>query len=127
MNYSTPSLRPPFDLSNRAFRLEWWIDDELVWSGESSETADGFAYCCEECGHRVWAYKRFPNRALLTMYVSCARHQSSRPFEIPGSLVLWFHDETRAMPDALVEREAEIHLAYYERMTNERDTLKTAA
>lgn len=115
-----------FDLSNSAFTLQWWVEGALVAEVKTSESSDGFAYFCEAC-EAVWAAKYFPNRAVLRFYGACARHPSSRG-EVPGSLVLWWHDELERMPAVLVEREYTLHLNHYLKETsNERDTFKQAA
>jgi hypothetical protein len=114
-----------FDLSNSSFDLEWWIEGTRYARVKSPESGDGFAYFCEAC-EAVWAAKYFPNRAVTKFYGACARHPSSRG-EVPGSLVLWWHDELERMPAALVEREYLIHLTHYERECHERDTLERQA
>lgn len=115
-----------FDLTNSSFTLQWWIEGALVAEVKSPESGDGFVYFCEAC-EAVWAAKYFPNRALIKFYGACARHPPSRG-EVPGSLVLWWHDELERMPAVLVEREYDIHLNHYLKETSdERDTFKQAA
>jgi hypothetical protein len=116
---------PDFDLSNSSFDLEWWIEGTRYARVKSPESSDGFAYVCEECG-TPWAYKYFPNRALIKFYGACPKHPSSRG-EVPGSLILWWVDELDRLPPALVEREYQIHLTHYERECHERDTLERKA
>jgi len=114
------------DLSNSAFDLEWWIEGTRYARVKTAESGDGFAYFCEAC-EAVWAAKYFPNRAVMRFYGACAGCPPSRG-EVPGSLILWFHDEMERMPAVLVQREYEIHLKHYlEETSHERDTLKQAA
>lgn len=127
MKSSTPlPVSPPPDPSNETYRLEYWAEGVFQAELLSRETADGFAFVCEECGHRMWGAKYFPNRALIKFYSACPAHPPTRG-EIPGSMICWWSDELERMPAALVEREYALHLAYYERITHERDTLKQAA
>ena len=114
------------DLSNSSFSLEWWADGHLVEVVKSPESGDGFLYFCEDCG-QPWAAKYFPNRAIMKFYGACRNHPSSRG-EVPGSLILWWHDELERMPAMLVEREYDLHLKHYlEETSHERDTLAEAA
>jgi hypothetical protein len=114
------------DLSNSSFTLQWWIEGTLVSEVKSPESGDGFVYFCEAC-EAVWAAKYFPNRAIIKFYGACPKHPSSRG-EVPGSLVLWWHDELERMPAVLVEREYDIHLTHYLTETaHERDTLERQA
>ena len=114
------------NLSNDSFILQWWVDREMLAEIHTPETGDGFVYFCEAC-EAPWAVKYFPNRATVRFYGACKDHPSSRG-EVPGSLILWYHDELERMPAVLVQREYEIHLKHYlEETSHERDTLKQAA
>jgi hypothetical protein len=101
------------DPSNEVYRLEWWADGERI-EVLSRETSDGFVFVCQQCGFdHPWGAKYFPNRALTKFYGACRNHPAHR-LEIPGSMILWFAEqELERMPDVLVEREFNVHLAYY--------------
>lgn len=119
---------PPDVLNEEGlYHLQWWVDGERVDERFVTETSDGFLFLCQDCGYdKPWAAKYFPNRALTKFYSACRNHPPLRG-EVPGSLVLWFHDELERMPAVLVEREYLIHLAHYERECHERDTLERQA
>jgi hypothetical protein len=112
------------------FDLEWYADGVLAARMRTTATSDGFIFLCEACGYdKPWGAKYFPNRAMTKFYSACKDHPPTRG-EVPGSMILWFHDEMREMPDSLVEREYNLHLAHYERTKDEKqasgDTRKAA-
>lgn len=112
--------------TNTDFTLEWWIEGKLVSTVLTPESGDGFVYFCETCG-KAWAARYFPNRATIRFYGACAGCPPSRG-EVPGSLILWWHDEMERMPAVLVEREYEVHINHYLKETEHgRDTLERKA
>lgn len=75
--------------------------------------AQSEAYICTDavCGFRVWAYREYPNRPAWTKdYRGCFKH--AREYEVPGSIMddLWYEDDLKDFPPALMKREAELHL-----------------
>lgn len=119
---------PPLPDLSEVYRVEWYADGGLTAATLSRETVDGFIFLCEECGlDSPWGAKFFPNRATIRFYSAC-RHHSAKRYEIPGSMILWFIDEMKDMPDAIISREFDVHLAYYDKETHhERDTLEKQA
>ena len=73
----------------------------------------GAAFFCSTRG-RIWALCPIADREFMIWSIPCANH--TRSFAVPGSIYLsWDADFNAAMPDAVVRREFEIHLAYAER------------
>lgn len=110
--------RPPFDIEQFSFPCEWWVNGELLGIVDSADSGDSIAFICEEkCEHRAWGYKRFPGRQWGRFYVPCEHHwQTARITCVPGSMLLWFPEREMAlMPDAILEREYQLHLAHFDR------------
>lgn len=99
------------------YRVQWWAEGGLIEEALTRETVDGFVFLCEQCGlNTPWGVKFFPNRATIRFYTACRNHPAKR-YEIPGSMILWFVDEMKDMPETVILREFDVHLAYYTKET----------
>lgn len=71
----------------------------------------GYAYFCPECA-QTWALCPIAGKSFQVWSIPCGKHEAE--LRVSGSIWLpWDEEFNNALPEAVVRREFELHLAYF--------------